>query len=386
MARGRQASKVKSKLAFLIYGEQGTWKSSMCLEFAKMKRDDGKPFRVLYIDAESGSVDDYIDRLENEGVNTENIYIIYTQSLKEVSEILKKIANREQLYSYDDEGNETDEVIKDADGNDFFPDAVVIDGTTVLHMTQQESLLRLSEKRASVKANKDNLIGDEKFVKIQNAGLEFKDWNRLKFVGNDLILNLLALNVHFAVTAREKTETISVKDNTGAITSVATGEKIPEGFKDLGYNVKTVLHMKQTEDGNIIAQVKGKDRTEVCKQGQIIEEPSLLIWQSVIDKSKDNKEFVLKNNMDKSIQKDQDIYEKELIGDKESNTQKEIKPVSTTANLVEEIRQIFTKLDSDGKKGAMVKIKAVVPEIKTAKDIGNITDEDKLSKILNVLK
>ena len=164
MARGRQASKVKSKLAFLIYGEQGTWKSSMCLEFAKMKRDDGKPFRVLYIDAESGSVDDYIDRLENEGVNTENIYIIYTQSLKEVSEILKKIANREQLYSYDDEGNETDEVIKDADGNDFFPDAVVIDGTTVLHMTQQESLLRLSEKRASVKANKDNLIGDLKIA------------------------------------------------------------------------------------------------------------------------------------------------------------------------------------------------------------------------------
>ena len=109
-----------SKLAFLIFGEQGTWKSSLCLDFAKMKRPDGTPFRVLYIDAESGSIDDRLDLLEEEGFNLENIYIVYTQSLKEVQQYLKKIANKEPFYELDDDGNETEEIVTDADGNSFF--------------------------------------------------------------------------------------------------------------------------------------------------------------------------------------------------------------------------------------------------------------------------
>jgi len=47
MARARKGTSTQTKLGFLIYGEQGTWKSSMCLEFAKYKREDGKPFKVL---------------------------------------------------------------------------------------------------------------------------------------------------------------------------------------------------------------------------------------------------------------------------------------------------------------------------------------------------
>ena len=43
----RKATAVKEKLGFLLYGKQGTWKSSLCLEFAKLKREDGEPFRVL---------------------------------------------------------------------------------------------------------------------------------------------------------------------------------------------------------------------------------------------------------------------------------------------------------------------------------------------------
>ena len=385
MAQARKGSKIKNKLAFLIFGKQGTWKSSLCLDFAKMKRPDGTPFRVLYIDAESGSIDDRLDILEEEGINLENLYIIYTQSLKEVQQYLKKIANKEKFYELDEDGNETEDVVKDADGNDFFPDAVVIDGTTILYMTQQESLLRLSEKRASVKANKNNLLGDEKTVQIQNAGLELKDWNRLKFVGNDLVLNLLALDIHFAVTAREKAVTTNIKSG-DKIENISTGELIPDGFKDLGYNVKTVLHTYSEEDGTISAQVMGKDRTMVFAQNEIISRPSLLSWQSVIDKSKDRQSFVLSNNMDKSIKTDQIIYEKEITGVSEVTTSS-VQDENPTGdiNTLEEIRNVYKSLSATKKKAFIPTVSKII-EIQSLKDIGNITDEDKLKEILQAVQ
>ena len=88
MARARIAKQTQSKINALIFGEEGTGKSSLALQFAFMKRPDGKPFRVLYIDNENGSIDDFIEGLEDQGVDTRNIYIVYTQSLKEVREYI----------------------------------------------------------------------------------------------------------------------------------------------------------------------------------------------------------------------------------------------------------------------------------------------------------
>ena len=385
MAQARKGSKINSKLAFLIFGEQGTWKSSLCLDFAKMTRPDGTPFRVLYIDAESGSVDDRLELLEEEGINLENLYIIYTQSFKEVQQYLKKIANKEPFYELDEEGNETEEIVKDADGNDFFPDAVVIDGTTVLHMTQQESLLRLSEKRASVRATRDKLLGDERAVKIQGAGLEHKDWQRIKFIGNDLVLNLLAIDVNFAITAREKAETKTVK-NGDKIESVATGKIIPDGFKDLGYNVKTVLHTYSEEDGTISAQVLGKDRTMMFAQNEIISRPSLTAWQPIIDKSKGRKSFTLSNNIEKSIQKDKIIYEQEIMGISNATTGsvQDEKQVGNV-NILEEIRNVFKAL-SPTKKKAFIPAVSKIVDIQKASELSNITDEEKLKEILEVVQ
>ena len=64
MARARKGRSIKQKMGFLIYGKQGSGKSSLALEFAKMKREDGKPFRVLYLDSEAGSIDSYLDDYE----------------------------------------------------------------------------------------------------------------------------------------------------------------------------------------------------------------------------------------------------------------------------------------------------------------------------------
>ena len=97
MARARRGGLIKTKLGFLLYGKQGSGKSTMALDFAKMKREDGKPFRVLYIDSEAGSVDSYLEDLQNEGIDIDNIYIVYTQSLKEVNEYIEKVKNSTDL-------------------------------------------------------------------------------------------------------------------------------------------------------------------------------------------------------------------------------------------------------------------------------------------------
>ena len=77
MARARKGGSIKQKMGFLIYGKQGSGKSSMAIDFARMKREDGKPFRLLYLDSESGSIDSYLEDLEKEGIDVNNIYIVF---------------------------------------------------------------------------------------------------------------------------------------------------------------------------------------------------------------------------------------------------------------------------------------------------------------------
>lgn len=51
------ASAIRKKLRMLVYGEQGTGKSRFAMQFCYMKTPEGRPFRVLYLDTESGSID-----------------------------------------------------------------------------------------------------------------------------------------------------------------------------------------------------------------------------------------------------------------------------------------------------------------------------------------
>ena len=132
MAKGRKAKQAKTKLNMIIYGDTFTGKTTLASQIAYFKRDDGKPFRVLFIDAESGGLDSYLDEMESNGINLDNIYILYTQSLAEVRQYIAKVKNKEDLYELDDEGFETDEIVTDADGEPFRPDALIIEGVPEL--------------------------------------------------------------------------------------------------------------------------------------------------------------------------------------------------------------------------------------------------------------
>ena len=386
MATARKASKTQSKLAMVLYGEQFTGKSTMAMQLAYFKRPDGKPFRILYLDPESGSIDDYLPDLEANGVDLGNIYIVYTQSLGEVQSYIKKARNGEDYYELDDDGNETDEVVVDADGEPFRPDAIVIDGTTILNLSTKQSLVEFSKKRNSVKAKAQGLVGEERLVKIEGAGLELKDYNTINFKGQDLILDLMACGKHFIVTARETDEKVSVKQADGSVTSVATGRKKPDGFKDLGYNAKTVIRMFCDEDGQVCAHVE-KDRTHVHEDNAILVDPTLVDWQSVIDKTAKNKEFVVKNSLVQSVEKEQDIYAREILGsagkpvDNTEDTPNESNNTDELTSIKEQISAIQKSLNPVQKS----KAKAALTDAGLPTAIKSVTDIEVLKKCLETI-
>lgn len=297
----------------IVFGKPFTGKSTLASQFAYFKREDGKPFRVLYIDPESGSIDDYLEGLQKNGVNLDNIYILYTQSLQEVREYIQMVKNNEDLPVLDEDGNPTDEIVLDADGEPFRADAIVVDGTSLLNLTTKQSLVEFSKIRNTAKADAENLAGCARLAKIDGAGLELKDYQTINFKGQDLILDLAACGKHWIATARETTEKETIKDKDGKINSVSTGVLIPEGFKGLDYNAKTVVRMFRNEDDpqTVYAEVK-KDRTGCHTSGDVIEDPSLLDWQSIIDNGKDRESFVVKNDLAHSTDVERKRYEKSL--------------------------------------------------------------------------
>lgn len=383
MATGRGGNKIKTRLGFLLYGDYGTWKSSFCLESLKLKNEDGRPFKVLFIDPENGGVDTYLDKYEEEGIDLRNIYIVYTQSLIEVGGFIKKAKDGEDFYEFDEDGNETDEVYLDADGNPFRPDMIVVDGATLLYVAKQQSIVEFSKKRATVRANKNEITGMAKEVAIEGASLEVKDYNTLKFDGQNLILNLLASGKHFAVTAREKDEKESYKDKNGEIKMMATGRKIPDGFKDVAYNCKTVIRMFKDDDGIIKGLVDQKDRTLVHQQNEIIIEPSILDWQEAIDKNKGKKDFTVANNMGsaiekelKAVEKDNAKFDDELNAEKESDTE-----LTTADDYKEAIKETISKLSQTEKS----KKQTEIANVGLPKAYQKLTDIEDLKKYYSIV-
>ena len=323
------------------------------------------------------------------GVDTRNIKIFYTQSLQELTTLLDNIKNHDTFYEYDDEGNETDEIMLDADGEEWYPDAILIDGTSIFRLTSEQGLLELSKKRNTVKADKDGLVGAERFVKIQGADLEFKDYKRLNYSGQNLVLDLMAIGINVVLTAREKDESVQKIDKNGQQVSVSTGKKVHDSFKGIDYNVKTILHMYQdNETGQICAEVV-KDRTKVYKAGTILVDPTLLDWQSVIDKNVGKEEFILKNDLDKAVDTEQRLYEKEamelhnsikaseVVGAISDNTPSDT-PNTNIALLKKEIVAKRNALTPPEKKAMKEKLeKAGLPITYT-----NVTDADVLNQVL----
>lgn len=215
--------------------------------------------------------------------------------------------------------------------------------------------------------------------------MELKDYQTVNFKGQDLILDLMASGVHCVVTAREKNETQSVKDTDGKVTSIETGRKIIDGFKGMDYNAKTVIRTFRDENGTVCMHVE-KDRTHVHSDNEIVEDPTLLDYQKIIKDTANEKEFVLKNDLSKAVNVEQDIYKKELLWNEN---------LSTTSDLSEEEKQ---KISANELRGKIMEIKKSLPAVKKGElkeeldkeglptVYKNVIDVDILNKVLSIME
>lgn len=380
----RQGGLIKPKLNILFYGATGTGKSTQALEISKFKREDGTPFRVWVFDIESGGADEVLEELEDQGVDTRNIFVAYTQSLSEVEFYVSKIAKGEDLYYLDDDGDETEEPILDAYGEKFVPDAVIVDGTSVLKLTNTQSLLQLSQKRNKIKAKNAGGTAEEIYVATQNAGLEFRDYAQSNYAGQRLVLSLMALPVHVILTAREKDETVSSKDSNGQFTSTPTGRKLPDSFKGIDYNIKSLIRTFRNEDDEVCYAIE-KDRTKTFNVGDVVVNPSLLAFEKTINKGVGRRQFAIKNDLDDAIQKDKEIFEQEVLGDvindnKIINNNDDVDIESLIASINETMKNL-TQAERDKKKAALAS--ASLPATPSA--IKKLTDADILTQILEIV-
>ena len=319
MAQARKASKINSKINMLIYGAPFTGKSTLGMQLSMLHTKDGRPFRLLVLDGEQGGVDDMLESLESEGVNLDNILIIYTQSLNEVLDYVRKASGKQNFYELDENGEETETVILDADGNPFHPDAILLDGSSILRLTSEHSLLELAQRRAKFKANKNGLVGEEKKLAVEDVVLSPREWGSLNRKGQELVLDLAASGLHWVITAREKPEKKTVVIN-GKEVQVDTGNFLFDSFKNIDYNTKTNVRLFRDDDEpNIVKMYVQKDRTHTYPEFETIDDPTLLAFQSLIDKSV-GEDVVVKNSMVQSIENDIGLYEKSLGLDAQEET------------------------------------------------------------------
>lgn len=389
--RSRKATTVKKKINMLLYGESFCGKSTFASQAVYLRNEDGSPMKILYIDAESGSIDNYIDEMEQNGVNLDNILLIYTQSLGEVLDCIKKVKDNEDFYEIDEEGQETDIVVTDAEGRPFRADMIIVDGVTVLHTAAQQGLLEFSKKRARVRADNKGLVGDEKLIAIEGSSLETRDWGAISYKGASLCLSLLGTGKHSIVTCREKMETVTEKNNRGETISVPTGRKIPAGFKDLQYNMHTVIRFYRNDDDEVCAFVQ-KDRTGVHPNEEL-NDPTILDWQQIIDSSAGKANFVLNNDLDEAVSTEQEIYSAEVMSNATKSMSKsdmekarvaDVTPDTSAedvAALKAEIKAAINKLSPVEKKEMQGKLTAA--GLPTAYTKENSTET--LAKILSIV-
>lgn len=302
----RKASETRAKLRMLVYGPQFSGKSTYAGFIAGLKRSDGTDFRVFYVDTETGSIDNYVKNLAADGINPENVMIASTQSLAEVQDVIRTITNNDDFE--DDDGN----VILDGYGLPFRADALVIDSASVLKMTAQQGLISFSQRRARFRANLSGATGEEKFVKVEGAGMEQKDWGTLNFKGQSLILDLNASGVNYIVICREKDE----KENKivdGKSVSIATGRKLPDGFTGQEYNVDTVIRMYRNNDEyKTVHAFFEKDRTGVHEAGDDVEDPTIFEYQDLLNATANNKNVVIKNGLNDAVKTEVKLNARDL--------------------------------------------------------------------------
>lgn len=270
MAR-RILGKTAVSMKAMIYGKEGARKSNTAIQFATLKGKGGKPLKVLLIDLEFKAVEGFNEAwLEAKEVNFANICEIRTRDLSVVSKLCDLFTQGKPIPILDDNDKFTNEFEQDAEGNPFIADVLILDSISVINDLLVEGRNEIAKKRTNIKIAREGLYGDEKELALENSGLQFIDYAKLRTVALKIVRDLQAVTgKHVIYVARAKDAKES-KLIGGKIESLDLGYELMDAtaFKFLPYEVNLIIHTKN-ENGEVSYTVE-KDSTGVHSQGIVL--------------------------------------------------------------------------------------------------------------------
>lgn len=264
--RKARSSKIGGK--FLAYGYEGSGKSWFALTFPD----------VACIDSETGNA-------HYEGKNI-------TLANGNTYNNLKIVDNTSDL---DDLENDIDEIMESDDIQ-----TLDIDSETKFYAAMQVGATEVEERKARRKG------GD-----VDDTVVSQRQWGRIK------IINMKLQQAKIDLSSKGK-HIVSVAQATEVYEGTGDSRKLigikPDMHKSVKFDYDTILEFYKEENGEEVkyfAKVK-KDRTNVTKVGQIIENPSYDIWKDYFDAMNDlsTNETTYKQDINTSIESMTDKAEK----------------------------------------------------------------------------
>ena len=238
-----------------------------------------------------------------------------------------------------DDTSDLDELEEDLDAfldgeYDGQIDTLSIDSETKFYNTMQIGATEVEERRARKKG------GD-----VDDAGISVKQWGRIKIINMKLQqakIDLSSKGIHVVSVAQE----VEIKDDDG---KKVIGYK-PDMHKSVKFDYDTILrhYTKKDKEGNVTfwAEVI-KDRTNVTKVGQQIENPSFDIWKDYYDARN-------------GLATNKTSYKHDL----KTSTDSMISDADKADALAEEWKEMMKQLRNDNDLEAIKKINSLIKEKK----------------------
>lgn len=284
MAR-RVLGKTAVSVKMMIYGKEGSRKSNTAIQFATLKNKNGEPLKTLLIDTEFKAIEGYNEAfLESKGVDFGNVCEMRTRNLSTITQLCDCFVKSQPIPMLD----ENDNIIQgefelDANGNPFVADVLILDSISVINDLLVEGRNEIVKKRTNIKIQKDGLWGDAKELALENSGLQFLDYAKLKTKALKMVRDLQAITgKHVIYVARAKDAKES-KLIGGKMESIDLGYELMDAtaFKFLPYEVNLIIHTKN--ENGITSYAVEKDSTGVKSQGEVIYEFDVKDYEGYIN-------------------------------------------------------------------------------------------------------
>lgn len=251
----------------LVFGKQGTGKSTFVGTFPNINLVDTEDGQTYYL-----------------GKNKNIKGVMRTVSEKEVQETLDELNDADMLETFD---------------------TIVIDSGTKLYENMQSAAYEVAENRARKQRNKGADID------LDDVNISQRDWGHIKRWNQQLATSYILfseMGKWCVVTAHQKDE---MRDATKAekkalgVDKIKIGE-IPDLAKKAEHDFDIVIQTftEENENGETIYKAKIlKDRTQVTKRGDVLENISFEIWRQNWE---DTKKYGVKTatNLNTSVEKD----------------------------------------------------------------------------------